>query len=363
MLLPKLGLFLVIFTMMFSQKDLRPVRTVSIAQNLGVGSQPEIAVSADGIIRIVYGVKKGKERELYHILSDDGGKSYSKPFLVGNFSQMGLGMGRGPQLTTSKDYTVVTVGDHQGNLYALNLSNKTNQWSTPIKVNDVDTTAKEALSGLGVGKDNLVYTAWLDSRLGNNNLFGAVSSDGGLTWGKNQLIYKGEQDGICDCCKPSVYINETGQITVMFRNKLNGARNMYLISSNDNGKHFGQASKLGVGDYMINACPMDGGDLTVDSKGVAATVWRRQMDVYFSQAGLPEIKLGHGRTPVILQTPKGNVIAWQQDNIIQLRSPDGLTTFSLGTGKYPKLALAQDQQSVICIFERDGQVMVTSVTI
>ncbi len=363
MLLSKLGMIIVVFTALIHQKDLKPVHAISSEKSLGSGSQPEIAVDDEGIIRIVYGVKNGKERDLYYVSSSDGGQSYSKPFLVGNFSQMGLGMGRGPQLTTTKDYTVVTVGDHDGNLFAVNLSKQTNQWSAPVKVNDADTTAKEALSGLGAGKENFVYTAWLDSRLGNNNLYGALSTDAGLTWGKNQLIYKGAQNGICDCCKPSVYINQTGEIFVMFRNKLDGARNIYLISSEDKGAHFGKAQKQGTGDYMINACPMDGGDLTVNSKGEAFTVWRSQMEVYLAQPGKVEIKLGGGRTPVILQTAKGNAIAWQQDNTIQFRSPDGLNTSSLGNGQYPKLVVTKDQKTLICTFERNGQVLVTSINL
>ncbi|TLU88681.1 exo-alpha-sialidase [Dyadobacter sediminis] len=340
-----------------------PDNTFESEQKLATGSQPEISVDREGIIHIVYGVKNANERDLYYVFSGDGGKSYSKPALLGNFPQMGLGMGRGPQLTTTKDYTVVTVGDHRGNLYAIRSMNITHQWSTPVRVNDTDTTAKEALSSISAGNDNLVYTAWLDSRLGNNNLYGALSRDGGLTWGKNQLIYKGEQNGICECCKPSVYISQTGQISVMFRNKLDGARNMYLISSTDEGEHFGKAQKQGTGNYMINACPMDGGDLTVNLRGEASTVWRRQMEIYLAQHGKTEMKLGSGRTPVILQTAKGNAIAWQQENSIQFRSPDGLRTSSLGNGQYPKLALAKDQKTAICTFEREGHIIVTSVTL
>lgn len=138
---------------------------------------------------------------------------------------------------------------------------------------------------------------------------------------------------------------------------------MYLISSTDKGEHFGKVEKLGNGDYMINACPMDGGDLTVNSKGEVSTVWRRQMEVYLAQPGKPEMKLGNGRTPVILQTAKGNAIAWQQDDSIQFRSPDGLKTSSLGRGQYPKLALAKDKKTALCTFERDGQIVVTTVVL
>lgn len=149
----------------------------------------------------------------------------------------------------------------------------------------------------------------------------------------------------------------------MFRNKLDGARNMYLISSTDKGEHFGKAQKQGTGDYMINACPMDGGDLSADASGKLTTVWRRQLDIYMAEPSKPEVKLGNGRTPVILQTAKGNAIAWQQENSIQFRSPDGLKTSSLGNGQYPKLALAKDQKAAICTFEREGHVIVTSVTL
>ncbi len=360
MLLSKLGLIIGVLVIWMHQMDIRSFNAAVNEQNIGVGSQPEIAVDANGVIRIVYGVKNGKERDLYYVSSNDGGKSFSKPFVLGNFSQMGLGMGRGPQLTTTKDYTVVTVGDHHGNLYAIRSSNATNQWSTPVRVNDTDTTAKEALSGISAGRDNLVYTAWLDTRLGNNNLYGSLSKDGGLTWGKNQLIYKGEQKGICDCCKPSVAIGQNSVLNVMFRNKLNGARNMYMISSKDNGEHFDKAQKLGTGDFMIDGCPMDGGDLSADASGRVTTVWRRQMDVYIAEPLKPEEKLGSGRTPVILQTSKGPLVAWHQDGSVQFRSAGGEKTFPLVKGQYPKLALSSDKETIFCVYELDGQVMVKS---
>ena len=362
MALSKLGIIFFISMALVYFRDTKSDNNIESELNLGAGSQPEIAVDAKGVIRIVYGVKNNtSERDLYYTSSRDGGKSFTKPFLVGNFPQMGLGMGRGPQITATKDYTVITVGDHRGNLFAIRLSDSTREWSAPVKVNDADTTAKEALSGLAAGENNVLYTAWLDTRLGNNNLYGAFSSDGGATWSKNHLIYKGTQNGICDCCKPSVYITNTGQIFVMFRNKLDGARNMYLISSSDNGQHFGQARKLGTGDYMINACPMDGGDLVVNSKGEATSVWRRQTEVYLSQPDKPEMKLETGRTPVILQTAEGNAVAWEQDKAIRFRSPDGLKTSTLGVGQYPKLVLAKDKKTAICTFERDGQIVVKSI--
>ncbi|WP_165940193.1 sialidase family protein [Dyadobacter psychrotolerans] len=359
--LAKLGLLIALPIFLAFQADLP--RPADAEYNLGTGSQPEIAIDENGTVRIVYGVKNGDHKDLYFVSSNDGGKSFSKPDLLGNFSKMGLGMGRGPQIVTTAEYTVVTVGDHNGDLFSMRLTNADNQWSAPVKVTDTDSTAKEALSGLSAGKGNDVYTVWLDSRLGNNNLYGSLSRDGGLTWEKNQLIYQGEQKGICDCCKPTVSFDQSGSMHVMFRNKLDGARNMYLISSKDNGKHFSTAQKLGTGDFMIDGCPMDGGDLAADENGKVTTVWRRQLEVYIAEPEKPEIKLGAGRTPVILQTGKGPAIAWQKDGAIQFRSPNGQKTVSIGNGQYPKLALMADKKTSLCVFERDGQILVKPIVL
>ena len=326
---------------------------------IAIGVQPDIIVDKAEKITIAYGVKGASQSQVYTITSLDGGKTFTKPFELGSFPKMGLGMGRGPQITTTRDYTVVTVGSHYGQLYAMRYSKAADKWSQPVKINDTDSTAKEALSDIAAGLDNTLYTVWLDTRLGNNNLYGARSKDGGMTWEKNQLIYKGTQDGICDCCRPSVFIDQAGSIKVMFRNKLDGARNMYLITSEDNGQHFGQAQKLGTGDFMINGCPMDGGDLAGEG-GNVTTVWRRQMDVFVAELEKPEIKLGPGRTPVILRTVDGDAIAWQQDGTIQFRWPSG-KTISLGNGQYPKLAMMANSKTVLVSYERDGKILVSSI--
>jgi hypothetical protein len=77
-------------------------------------------------------------------------------------------------------------------------------------------------------------------------LFGARSRDGGKTWSKNVLIYESPEGTICQCCHPSVAIGAGREILVMWRNWLNGARDMYLARSKD-GVTFTKAEKLGVG--------------------------------------------------------------------------------------------------------------------
>jgi hypothetical protein len=57
---------------------------------------------------------------------------------------------------------------------------------------------------------------------------------------------------------------------VMFRNLINGNRDLYLIESIDNGKTFGQATKPGNGYWKLNGCPMDEGGLAIDCSAFAS---------------------------------------------------------------------------------------------
>jgi hypothetical protein len=79
----------------------------------------------------------------------------------------------------------------------------------------------------------------------------------------------------------------------MWRNCVDGARDFYLLRSK-NGTSFSKAMKLGVGTWKINACTMDGGGITHDGTRTI-TVGRREGDIYISEPGKAETKLGKGK--------------------------------------------------------------------
>ena len=58
-------------------------------------------------------------------------------------------------------------------------------WSSPSTVNDVAGAAREGLHAMASGAGGLLFTAWLDLREGRTKLYGARSTDGGVTWSKN----------------------------------------------------------------------------------------------------------------------------------------------------------------------------------
>lgn len=178
-------------------------------------------------------------------------------------------------------------------------------------------------------------------------------------WFPNQITYQSPDGTICECCQVSA-VSRGKKVALMFRNYLNGSRDMYLLQSADGGKTFGKAEKLGEGTWKLNACPMDGGGLDIDAGGNVSTVWRRADKLYTTRPGQPEVEMATGKNARIVTTKQGNYIVFQQAGQLWLIAPTQPRPTILGTGAYAKLTrLANDR--VLCLWEQEGTIRVTII--
>jgi hypothetical protein len=182
-------------------------------------------------------------------------------------------------------------------------------WQGPATVNGVTASAREGLHHLVSAPDGTFYCVWLDLREKGTRLYGASSSDGGASWSE-RLLYKSPDGSVCQCCQPQAAYDAGGGLHVMWRNDLAGARNMYLMNSNDNGRTFDKATKLGKGSWRLDACPMDGGGLAADADGHVTTFWRRADDLFRCAAGHGEISEGRGMQGWAAPGESGVCLAW-----------------------------------------------------
>jgi hypothetical protein len=258
---------------------------------------------------------------------------------------------RGPEIAVNNSGLIITACTTQGNIFSY-YKDKEN-WKQGARVNDVDTIAKEGLMALAADGEN-AFAVWLDLR-GNkrNKIYGAKSNDGGKTWSENTMIYTSPDTSVCQCCKPSV-VMKNNHVYVMFRNWLNGNRDLYLIQSNNNGASFGQAQKLGTGSWKLNACPMDGGGLAINENGKVQTIWKREGNIFTAVPGIPEIEIGKGRGCTIETVNNENIYAWSNKDEIVCMKANGPKKM-LGKGSLPVLK-ALDNQHVICVWENDKQI-------
>ena len=129
-------------------------------KTLGTGSQPQITADAKGMTRVVF----GREDKIYCATSSTGSSGFSNPVLVGQVKGMHLGMSRGPQLASSKNYSVVTAIDKAGNIYWFKLSHATGKWKYMGPLNDLKGSAPEGLMIIAADSKDNFYAVWLDIR-------------------------------------------------------------------------------------------------------------------------------------------------------------------------------------------------------
>ena len=284
--------------------------------------QPQLATDGTRLV-LTYGAGS----HVFFVASIDAGKRWGRPVLVSSQGRLSLGMRRGPRVVMTPGAIVISavVGakgrSDDGDLIAWRSVDGGKSWSAGKAINDVASSAREGLHTMAAGGRGLLFASWLDLRGKGTRLYGSTSTDGGATWSPNTLVYESPSGSVCECCHPTAVVDAQGRVFVMFRNSINGNRDMYLVRSGDGGKTFGQAEKLGVGTWKLNACPMDGGGLQIGADGKPLTIWRREDDVFLSAGPNLEQRIGAGRHPILAATPRGPALAWTEGKQLKVVAP------------------------------------------
>lgn len=297
--------------------------TVARGKKADAPKQPQVAVAPDNTVHLVYGLGD----DVYHAISKDQGKSFSKPQKAFTCPNMSLGMRRGPRIVSSPAGPVVTaIGGPQGkgrdgDILAWRNS-EGGEWKKLGRVNDVEGSAREGLHNMTSGAEGALWCCWLDLRDKKTELYVAKSSDGGESWDANRLAYRSPDGSVCECCHPSIAAGAKGSIHLLFRNQLGGKRDMYVVTSED-GERFGDARPLSQMPWMLNACPMDGGMIAVATDQTVWSAYRQKGQLYLSD-GRNEAALGRGEQPTIACLKNQPLVLWTKGRVgeLMLRAGD-----------------------------------------
>lgn len=324
--------------------------------------QPQAVVVGGDKVHVTFA---GGE-SVYLVSSTDGGKSFDSPRRVDEIPGLMAGMHRGPRIAADDRAIVMSaIGSKEGNLLAWRSVDGGKSWEGPSTVNDEPKPCREGLHAMAMGPRGQIACVWLDLRQKKTELYCAVSTDGGATWGENRLAYRSPDGFICECCHPSAAYDSSGTLFVMWRNQIAGNRDLYLASSRDDGKTFSPGSKLGTGTWKKDACPMDGGALAVASPGKTVTIWRRDQEVFYTPAGeTKELRLGLGEQPTATVTTAGTYLAWvtRRPGSLMVKVPSSGKPIELASGVLdPMLASAPTGTGPVVIVWETGKGRDTSI--
>ncbi len=326
---------------------------VSLAQTLpeqakliSEGQIPAVVKDKNNRLHLAF----GKGDSVLYTSSPDG-KSFTPVSLVAIVPKVFSFAMRGPQIAVTTNGLIITVCTQQGDIFTFT-KNGNGSWSKAIRINEKE-TAKEGLIALG-SDGSKAFVVWLGIKNPEGQqLMGARSADSGKTWSKGMLVYDSPDSTICECCKPSVEM-KGDKVFVMFRNQVNGTRDMYLIESADAGRSFRKAEKLGMGTCKLKGCPMDGGGITLNPVGVPQIIFRREDKLYGVNPHMPEKLLGQGRNGAVENINNKNVYAWTENGNIIIMKPGG-QKLNLGKGSQPVLKQLTNEE-LLCVWEKDKKI-------
>ena len=345
-----------------------------LAMNLGpmgtdAAREPQLAAHGN-----LVGMTFGAGGVIYFSASHDAGRTFSPPVKVSEAAVVPLNRHRGPRLAMTGSSIVITAvtgrtlstAEHahglpsDGDLIAWRSTDEGKTWSKGVRINDVPGAPTEGLHGLAASAIGVLFAAWLDKRSEKGTkLYGSRSADGGRTWSKNVEIYESPEGTICECCHPSVAFDGSGKIAVMFRNWLDGSRDMYLATSTD-GASFSKPARLGMGTWKLNACPMDGGGLVV-AQGRLVSVWRRDEAIFTASPGEPEMEIGHGIDIGVTGGPTGVYAIWTAKDGLRARLPGhSESTLLAAKGGFASIVALADGRA-LAAWESDGRIVVQEV--
>lgn len=302
--------------------------------------QPQIASTGDMI-----GLTFGSGNDLYYSFSVNDGERFSRPVMIPTKGKLSLGRHRGPRIAYQSGNVIISAvvgekgGGQDGDVMAWRSDDNGKTWLKPVRINDVPGSAREGLHAMAAG-NGMVISAWLDLREKGTRIYGARSENGGATWSKNFLIYESPDGSVCQCCHPSVLIGPTGRVFVMWRNALAGNRDMFLATSNDGGRMWQPATKIGNESWALNACPMDGGGLTVSGDGKPFAAFRKDKEIHYSTPGAIERMLGEGKDPSIASGLNGALyVVWTNPAgaIEAITSRENQVKTLTAKGAYPQI--------------------------
>jgi len=282
-------------------------------------------VTSDGsCLHLLLGsaTSKSPSSLLEHLVSNDGGATWSSPVIIDTTKTPPAGMRRGmdAQIAASGSHVIVvwpTAGTDSwgGGPMATALSSDGGKtWTTgPNPADDGSTEGHNFFDVAADGKGSF-HLAWLDTRDRKRGLRSAVSLDHGVSWSRNRTV----DAETCECCWNTITTSPDGDAWVIYRDK--SPRDMAVAAINaDDAKPF----PVGQFQWEFPGCPHVGAGLCLaPDSSLHAAVWSGkdgQTGVYYLRSDshqknwskAQQLGSGNARNPDCAASADGTIaVAW-----------------------------------------------------
>jgi len=251
---------------------------------------------------------------VFYAVSSDEGKSFSAPVQISPANEGASGgMFRGPQMSLDRDATihVVWYPDQSklpdkkdwGVRYA-RLLKGAGKFSDAVNLGQIPSD-NYSVAADGKGQVAVVWTS--------GDVYVTLSKNEGESFDQPQKIAGLDP---CQCCATASYFDANGKLALLYRDKRNDDRNVFLVFDVLNASN--QRIQLNEENWKINACPIAGHSLVMLPQSGFVAGWEEKGSAFLSLSSSMttpprQILLGTGKYPRVLVLSDGTVFAgWKQ---------------------------------------------------
>jgi len=251
---------------------------VAVVQTPNGGSPAEAAIDSDGTFHVIYDSES--DGIPYYVKSADHGATFSSPVPVVEqasrqpglvFASAAMAVGKGGAVYVammSNNWKMKLRGVPDGLVFAT-LEPGARAF-TPVR--SLNGKPSEGFSLAADGHGNVV-AAWLADKL-----FVNFSRDHGATFTANAELNTSYDP--CNCCTARAVYGADGSLAVLYREKSNDERDMYVVIVKKDGKQL--RTRISSTLWKVNACPMSYYGISATQEGYVAA-WPTQGQIYFSR--------------------------------------------------------------------------------
>ncbi|WP_196891512.1 sialidase family protein [Aureivirga marina] len=160
-----------------------------------------------------------------------------------------------------------------GFIYYSISKDKGKTWTEKQKLVKDKASGSQSFYDVALLKNGTIGIIWLDNRKPKkvkegSSLYFAKSNKKGEF--KNEKVLS---TGTCQCCRTDLFVNHNGKIDIAFRNIVAGKyRDIYNITSEDNGENFSVAKRISPDNWKLKGCPHTGPSIAFNGK-TTGIVW------------------------------------------------------------------------------------------
>ncbi len=222
--------------------------------------QPHLAIDAEGAAYVTF-IRNG---QIELAVSTDKGKTFSPPVVaIDAKGKARGGMQRGPRVAVDGKKTVyvtapLTFDEAEfqkryptQDLYLAVSTDGGKTFGKPVMVNDMPKKAPESLHWLAASPVEGAFVAWLDlrQREKGQDLYFAKVTDQGRKVSRNAPV----ATTLCECCAPGLAVDGKGNPSLIYREGGKGNRQIFLAVSTNGGTSFGKVARVNQGESKIDS--------------------------------------------------------------------------------------------------------------